>query len=208
MENAVDALKMSGSVLLFVLALSVAILSFTNARKAIDTVLSYSDRETLTIENDERFYYVADNKNRNRYVGKETIIPALYRAYKENYKIVFDFGDDYYLFKQDGEEVKTIDLSKQRISNDNASRQFLNGIIYGEYENSDKSKYINQFGITPNENSLYNQLSEIEGKKKIKEELGTYYIEDLKTNDQDDSEKSKITEVNKTEKRVITYTVE
>ena len=102
MENAVDALKMAGSVLLFVIALSVAILSFTNARQAIDSVLEYSDRESLTIEGDPRFYYLSGgNNDTSRYVGKETIIPAIYRAYKENYKIVFKFNDvdTYYLYK-------------------------------------------------------------------------------------------------------------
>ena len=52
MENAVEALKMAGSVLIFVLALSVVILAFSQTREAIDTVLRYSDREYWTIEGD------------------------------------------------------------------------------------------------------------------------------------------------------------
>ena len=100
MENAADALKMAGSVLLFIVALSVAILAFSQARQAIDAVLKFSDRESLAIEDDSRFYYLSSTSNTKRYVGKETIIPAIYRAYKENYKIIFDFPDDsYYLFK-------------------------------------------------------------------------------------------------------------
>lgn len=99
MENATDALKMAGSVLLFIVALSVAILAFSQARQAIDAVLKFSDRESLAIEDDSRFYYLSSTSNTKRYVGKETIIPAIYRAYKENYKIIFKFKDDYYLFK-------------------------------------------------------------------------------------------------------------
>ena len=90
MENAADALKMAGSVLLFVIALSIAVLSITQARESADRVLAYSDRETLSIEGDSRFYYLAgNNDDTNRYVGKETIIPSIYRAYKENFKIIF-----------------------------------------------------------------------------------------------------------------------
>ena len=119
-ENIADALKMAGSVLLFVIGLSIAILYFSQARETIDAVLSYSDRESLTIEDNPRFYYLSRKSDPNRYVGKETIIPALYRAYKENYKIVFEFMDgDYYLFKNsDGEEIKEIDLAKQSIGSD------------------------------------------------------------------------------------------
>lgn len=100
MENAVEALKMAGSVLIFVLALSVAILAFSQTREAIDTVLKYSDREYWTIEGDERFYYLADGSDTERYVGLETIIPTIYRANSEGFDIVFKFKDNYYLYKE------------------------------------------------------------------------------------------------------------
>lgn len=209
-ENIADALKMAGSVLLFVMGLSIAILAFSQARESMDIVLSYSDRESLSIEGDSRFYYLSNDNDTSRYVGKETIIPAIYRAYKENYKIVFKFPDDYYLFKQEVKNAKglnkekkisTLDLANQSLSSDLASRQFLNGIIYGdfEYENEkSKNDYINKFKITPNDISLYQYLTEKESTYKIKEYLGTYYIEDVNGT-------SEVNAVNKTEKRVITY---
>ena len=209
-ENIADALKMAGSVLLFVMGLSIAILAFSQARESMDIVLSYSDRESLSIERDPRFYYLSNDNDTSRYVGKETIIPAIYRAYKENYNIVFKFPDDYYLFKQEVKNAKglnkekkisTLDLANQSLSSDLASRQFLNGIIYGdfEYENEkSKNDYINKFKITPNDISLYQYLTEKESTYKIKEYLGTYYIEDVNGT-------SEVNAVNKTEKRVITY---
>ena len=202
-ENIADALKMAGSVLLFVMGLSIAILAFSQARESMDIVLSYSDRESLSIEGNPRFYYLSKDNDTSRYVGKETIIPAIYRAYKENYKIVFKFPNDkYYLFEvKNGEKISTLDLANQSLSSDLASRQFLNGIIYGdfEYENEkSKNDYINKFKITPNDISLYQYLTEKESTYKIKEYLGTYYIEDVNGT-------SKVNAVNKTEKRVITY---
>lgn len=209
-ENIADALKMAGSVLLFVMGLSIAILAFSQARESMDIVLSYSDRESLSIEGNPRFYYLSKDNDTSRYVGKETIIPAIYRAYKENYKIVFKFPDDYYLFNQEVKNAKglnkekkisTLDLANQSLSSDLASRQFLNGIIYGdfEYENEkSKNDYINKFKITPNDISLYQYLTEKESTYKIKEYLGTYYIEDVNGT-------SEVNAVNKTEKRVITY---
>ncbi len=210
-ENIADALKMAGSVLLFVMGLSIAILAFSQARESMDIVLSYSDRESLSIEGDSRFYYLSNDNDTSRYVGKETIIPAIYRAYKENYKIVFKFPDDYYLFKKEvknteglnkEKEISTLDLANQSLSSDLESRQFLNGIIYGVFTYEDgktKTDYISKFNIKPNNVCLYNYLTEKEKKYKIKESLGTYYIEDV------NETREKVNNVNKTEKRVITY---
>ena len=215
-ENIADALKMAGSVLLFVIGLSIAILSFSQARGAIDAVLKYSDRESLSIEGDSRFYYLSNENNTNRYVGKETIIPAIYRAYKENYKIIFEFPDDYYIFTKEEEEkdeaghtirtyqkqVKTIDLEKQSIGNDLASRRFLDGIIYGRFDDT-KEKFEEEFKIKLNTtNNLYDYLTSKESSHKIKESLGTYYKNDVGGTSEG------VSDVNKTEKRVITYTFE
>lgn len=228
MENAVDALKMAGSVLLFVLALSVAVPAFTNVRITMDSVLGQTDRESLTIEGDSRFYYLpTDNRNNtNRYVGKETIIPTLYRAYKENYKVEFNFTEDYYLYKKkvgsETKEIKEIDLLGQSISSDKQSRQFLNGIIYGFPLNSDNDENLTIdnwkkiFNVEPNNKSLYEYLTDMEKRNIIiKEELGTYYMNDVINENGtttgingNDSSGTTLTDNNKTEKRIITYTFE
>lgn len=222
-DNVADALKMAGSVLLFVMGLSISILSFSQAREAIDLVLAYSDRESLTIENDDRFYYMANNKDTKRYVGKETIIPAIYRAYKESYKIVFEFpNNDHYLFTQDvkneqtgqfekDKEIVIIDLKEQNIGSDLASRQFLNGILYRDFEyelGKNEEDYKQYFKIKPNSISLYEYLTNKEGAYKIEESLGTYYIEDLGGTpyvDNPDGTSVRQPDTNKQEKRVITY---
>ena len=77
MENAVDALKMAAAVLVFIVALSVAILGFTKAREAATAVLSKSDLEYYNTENIK--------VTEDRIVGIETIIPTLYSYYKGLY---------------------------------------------------------------------------------------------------------------------------
>ena len=79
MENAADALKMAGAVLLFVLALSVIIFSFGQVRETADTILDYKDRETSYIDGNN--YYTTTGTERQ--VGLENIIPSIYRAYIE-----------------------------------------------------------------------------------------------------------------------------
>lgn len=85
MENASDAIIMAGAVLIFVIALSVAMTVFSQARETVDSVVYASDRTN--------YYEYLDmdisNNIKNRIVGLETIIPTLYKYYKENYTVVF-----------------------------------------------------------------------------------------------------------------------
>lgn len=202
MENITEALLMAGSVLLFVVALSVVVLAFSQVVPAFDAIMSHSDREAMTIQGDARFYYIPEAHRTNRIVGKETIIPTIYRAYKENYKIVFNFPSGYHLFNdKNGNPVDTIDLKKQNIPNDLGSRQFLNGIIYGDFvyePGKTKTDYEKHFGIDMNYVPLFDYIQDYG--PNIKEDLGTYYEEDLGT------DIPMVEEINKTEKRVITYT--
>lgn len=87
MENAIEALKMAFAFLSFILALTVSIIAFNKVKATSDIVL-YSKDETNYYE------YIKDNDisgkaSENRIVGLETIIPTLYKYYKENYTVVF-----------------------------------------------------------------------------------------------------------------------
>ncbi len=223
MENAVEALKMAGSVLLFVMALSIAMLSFTQARTAIGTLVEYSDREYSTMEDDDRFYY-RKSTDTERYVGIDTIIPTIYRAFSESYKIVFEtkrgdtavpgFPDEYYLYKIKTEDrnVYKLDKGKDTSGEDNA-KEFLDAIVY--HKPAD-----NIFGGANHRDlpsaGLYAKLKEYVSNYKIKETLGTYYMEDrtdadgkrLNMRKDEEGNPAEISDVNKRELRVITYTFE
>lgn len=208
MENAADALKMAGAVLLFVLAISVAIVSFGQARETADTILDYKDRETVYI--DGNLYYKTTGTERT--VGLETIIPTIYRAYIENYKIVFEgLNEPIYTLKLSGNtEIKkyTIDLETKKttdgiqinnvaLANDEQKSEFLCGILYRDFTKSgSQDKFEKKYNIElPRDNiSLINRLKG----KKITEYLGVYY-----QNDNED-----VPDVNKTEKRIITYKIQ
>lgn len=88
MENAVDALKIAFAVFILVLALAVSITSFNLAKTTSDVIL-YTKDETNYYD-----YQGATGKVQERkIVGLETIIPTLYRYYKENYTVVFKQGN-------------------------------------------------------------------------------------------------------------------
>ena len=206
MENAVDALKMAGAVLLFVLAISVAIVSFGQAREAADTILDYKDRETVYI--DGNLYYKTTGTERT--VGLETIIPTIYRAYIENYKIVFEgINEPIYTLKLSGNtkiakytidlETKTttdgIQINNVALANDEQKSEFLCGILYNDFTKSGSAEnFKKKYNVELPTNSL---ISRLKGKK-ITEYLGVYY-----QNDNED-----VPDVNKTEKRIITYKIQ
>ncbi len=91
MENAVDALKLGFAVLVFVMALSLTMYMFTNARKTADMVLHSSDMLGYME------YIEPEVGTENRIVGLETIIPTLYKYYKENYTVIFRDSDGDFL---------------------------------------------------------------------------------------------------------------
>ena len=198
MENAVDALKMAGAVLLFVLAISVAIVSFGQAREAADTILDYKDRETVYI--DGNLYYQATETERT--VGLETIIPTIYRAYIENYKIVFQgLNEPIYTLKLSGDtkiakytidlETKTttdgIQINNVALANDEQKSEFLCGILYKDFSKSgSEENFKKKYNVDLPTNSLINRLKGT----KITEYLGVYYLNDNEN----------VPDVNKTEK--------
>ena len=91
MENAAEALKLAGFTLLFVAALSIAMVTIMQAKRTSEDVLSYSDNSRY-LSNME----ITDNGNfddaGNRKVNVHDIIPTLYRYYQEKYIVLFYNG--------------------------------------------------------------------------------------------------------------------
>ena len=200
MENAADAIKVAGAVLLFVLALSIIIPFFSQARQTTDIILDARDRETVYINGD--IYYKATGTERQ--VGWETVLPTIMRAYLENYKIVFDkelLSGPIYTIKREGKEdlpkysldletTNGIDYQNVSLANEKLKAEFLCGILYHEYKVS-KQDFNEKFNIEIGDKPLKDMLD----KKTIIERLGVYYQND----------DANVPDVNKTQKRIITY---
>ena len=88
MENATEALIMAFAILVFVIAMSLAIYLFS-AASSTSQFLLYAADKTNYYDNIE----LTDNIT-TRVVSKETIIPTLYRYYKENFAVqIYDKND-------------------------------------------------------------------------------------------------------------------
>lgn len=224
MENAADALKMAAAVLVFVMALGIGISSFSQARAAADTLISYTDRDSVT-------QYAEDIGTRTRFVGKETIVPTIYRAYKENYRIQFYESDGVtpiilYTKIEDGTrvDVNYIDLEREVIGDARQQDNFIMALLYGTNANGrlkkadgstmDFSEFeaeleTNNSGINLNSQGIYDTI--LRGNT-FEEKYGVYYQDDLLPENYDpdtdisgEYDDSETPDANKTKKRVISY---
>ena len=221
MENAAEALHMAAAVLIFVLALTISINAFSEARMTSQTILDYNDREY-------EYTYVEDNGTTKRIVGLESIVPSIYKAYKENYKIVFDddgntevvdasnlLGDDgIYRIKESGRDVAvySIDLQNEVLGSDTQKEQFIMAILYGNrYADfgTVRQNFIDNLGIYLNETGIYDKI--INNGTGLYESLGVYYQEETPSQysdgSSDDENVGSVPDANKTIKRVITYSI-
>lgn len=198
MENATEALKMAFGVMMFVLALSLAISSFSSATQAVDAIVTLKDRET-------QYTYVTPASNSNRIVGIETVVPTLYKAYKENFRVQFFDRDGttplalYYQTDSFGNRpqgnptINYIDLESEIIATPNEAIQHLDVLL--NPRPAITNRYYQQF-MADKTQGLYKYLSD----KKFEEVLGEYYQEDALGTPSPD-----VLDINKTKKRVITY---
>lgn len=196
MENATETLHMGASVLIFVIALTISINAFTQVRQTTQMILNYRDREY-------DYSYIEDNGTTQRVVSAETVVPAIYKAYKENYKIIFK-GLPEPLYRkasinstlaQEQIPIYSIDLEKDVLGSDAEKERFIRALLYGT-KYSDIIENFKKSGIFLNGSNFYDT---IKGMKFI-ETLGVYYQEEIQG-------QSNTPDANRTKKRVITYTV-
>ena len=189
MENSVEALNMAGNVLIFVIAITITISCFTSAIQSLNTIFDMQTADEFVTDADGNFLNFVNFDGGTREVTVETIIPAIYRAYKENYSIYFyeSNGDPLVLYEMEKGEntirVNYIDLEQEIYSNSEAAIANLKDLLYG-----------NKCALDPE--GLYNYLQD----KSFIEKQGEYYMDDI-------SGGENTAEVNKTKKRIITYTL-
>ena len=234
MENAVDAIKMAFAIFIFVTALSITMYMFTKAKTTSDLVLQASD-VTEYMEYTQ-LGDLANNEtmiNNDRIVGLETIIPTLYKYYKENYTVIFmnsngtpmdlytsqtneklwskNYVNKYYKSKADLKKVCSFDVDEET-----SRREPWTGNMNYYKKNLDMFLSGKTF-YAPSLNGMDYDYSKINGwlgskgfieqfkDKKFRESLGEYTYNKLE--DTDDGTNSGLTNVKGTKKRVIIYTL-
>ena len=94
MENASDALVMAGQILIFIVALTVCISSFTTVRAEVNRIVGENEEIRFAKSEDTYINFIESrNSSSTRVVGSNAVVSSMYRAIKENYVIYIKFKD-------------------------------------------------------------------------------------------------------------------
>lgn len=230
MENAVDALKMAFAIIVFVVCLSMIMFMFTKAKETSDIVLQSSDiTEYMDYTKSTEIVGGVSTNGEERIVGLETIIPTLYKYYKENYTVIFldsnkqplelyktqtntslwsnNYTNKYYTNNKDV-KICSFDVDEETSrhepwtgSNQKMKENLDHFLKGGSYSYS--SSWANGGEITYNYgNGFIKKYSN----SQFRESLGEYTFNQI-TEDNSESQDNRVTNVKGKKKRVIVYTL-
>ena len=184
MENATEALIMSGQILIFLIALTVCISSFTTVRAEVNRIVGENDEIRLSKQDGEYINYMKSEQNQaTRIVEADTVMTSMYRAIKENYVIYIKTD---YSGIESSDIVKTIKATKEIKNAKNETIINIDDILIKVTIGNDTNQYVNKV--------LKEELFDKIKGQSFYEYLGEYQ-----------NEAAGVASVNKDTYRIITY---
>lgn len=193
MENAVEALKMAGFMLLFIIALSITMITLTQAKTTADSLVKNQDRQ-------QSYQYIEVtgdlSKSLSRTVTLADIIPTLYRYAQEDYAVQFytSSGSPLYIYES-GQIKNGVPVKKNDLDLD-TEHWIENGETRYEEWRGNTTK------IKQHVDDVVEYLLANYKNSNFEEKLGT-------TEDYEESQDTNelVPDINKQYKRIITYTL-
>ena len=193
MENAVEALKMAGFMLLFIIALSITMITLTQAKTTADSLVKNQDRQ-------QSYQYIEVtgdlSKSLSRTVTLADIIPTLYRYAQEDYAVQFytSSGSPLYIYES-GQIKNGVPVKKNDLDLD-TEHWIENGETRYEDWRGNTTK------IKRHVDDVVEYLLANYKNSNFEEKLGT-------TEDYEESQDTNelVPDINKQYKRIITYTL-
>lgn len=193
MENAVEALKMAGFMLLFIIALSITMITLTQAKTTADSLVKNQDRQ-------KSYQYIEVtgdlSKSLSRTVTLADIIPTLYRYAQEDYAVQFytSSGNPLYVYES-GQIKNGVHVKKNDLDLD-TEHWLENGETRYEEWRGNTTK------IKQHVDDVVEYLLANYKNSNFEEKLGT-------TEDYEESQDTNelVPDINKQYKRIITYTL-
>ena len=193
MENAVEALKMAGFMLLFIIALSITMITLTQAKTTADSLVKNQDRQ-------QSYQYIEVtgdlSKSLSRTVTLADIIPTLYRYAQEDYAVQFytSSGSPLYIYES-GQIKNGVPVKKNDLDLDTE-----HWIENGETRYEDWRGHTTK--IKEHVDDVVEYLLANYKNSNFEEKLGT-------TEDYEESQDTNelVPDINKQYKRIITYTL-
>lgn len=193
MENAVEALKMAGFMLLFIIALSITMITLTQAKTTADSLVKNQDRQ-------QSYQYIEVtgdlSKSLSRTVTLADIIPTLYRYAQEDYAVQFYTSSGSPLFIYESGQIKNgVPVKKNDLDLD-TEHWIENGETRYEDWRGNTTK------IKQHVDDVVEYLLANYKNSNFEEKLGT-------TEDYEESQDTNelVPDINKQYKRIITYTL-
>lgn len=198
MENAVDALKIAGSVLLLIIALTVNISTFSRVKTEFEQIINNRENVKYAIDTTKEGntyvnYLKSSGANYARIVKIETIVSSIRRLRKENYKvyIVLNNINDVNSLSSDLKIDLKYDLKYGDVTLANAGQTVifyqLGGIQGIWTENNNSENFDKSISI------LYNELKGLD----FVEYYGLYKEENANISDAEKKDRKIITYVQK-----------
>lgn len=193
MENAVEALKMAGFMLLFIIALSITMITLTQAKTTADALVKNQDRQKSY-----QYIELAEGETQafSRTVTLSDIIPTLYRYAQEDYAVQFYSQDGSPLeLYESGQKVNGVPVKKNDLDLDTEHWVENGETRYEEWRG-------NNTKIKQHVDDVVEILLKQYRDRKFEERLGT-------TEDYEESQDTNelVPDINKQYKRIITYTL-
>lgn len=193
MENVTDALYMAGAMLIFIVALTVAISSFTTLRAGVEEIVGQTETYELARNGETYINYIKSN-NAVRLVGAETVVSSMNRAIKENYVVYIKFST---ISKNELERcgITVAKAGSTLIASDGTTLIASDDEIVKVTIGRDTNQHVDQIFSKTDQNNGSTKLSLYELIKDMEfyEYLGEY------------QNNTNVTEENKTTFRIITY---
>ena len=193
MENAVEALKMAGFMILFIIAVSITMITLTQAKTTADSLVKNQDRQ-------QSYQYIEVtgdlSKSLSRTVTLADIIPTLYRYAQEDYAVQFytSSGSPLYIYES-GQIKNGVPVKKNDLDLD-TEHWIENGETRYEDWRGNTTK------IKQHVDDVVEYLLANYKNSNFEEKLGT-------TEDYEESQDTNelVPDINKQYKRIITYTL-
>ena len=193
MQNAVEALKMAGFMLLFIIALPITMITLTQAKTTADSLVKNQDRQ-------QSYQYIEVtgdlSKSLSRTVTLADIIPTLYRYAQEDYAVQFytSSGSPLYIYES-GQIKNGVPVKKNDLDLD-TEHWIENGETRYEDWRGNTTK------IKQHVDDVVEYLLANYKNSNFEEKLGT-------TEDYEESQDTNelVPDINKQYKRIITYTL-
>lgn len=160
MENSVHAMKMVFGVIVFSLAIGIALMLFSQARKTSQSILYLKEEEMSRVSNQEEA-----NSNSYRIVGLETVIPTIFDYYNSKSIIYLKKGNynkntdeitnvsniKLYQSEKNKNDIYCFDIEEEKNRDESwtkskdSTKNFVTVLLYyGTYQKSELHEYFNK----------------------------------------------------------------